>query len=595
MSRRWIDAMIPWIVVPIGSIVYAVWWFMALCANGSHHEVTQLVWNEWVLRSLLPNGPDLLHATSLFYAITGMLVIASTLLFFTEPENGDYRKSDGGLSGVVGSIGLILVVACTLGFITGISDNAKDEGRGYASSTTFVVPPGTEPTALKALFDTKKNGDDKNCKWIGTHDVPSCIIEGAAPSSWTPRVASFTGAQLVLKKTSDGGASNTQFMDQSTTYLYGPGGTGKWTGIRTGKNNQPLRSVAEWDGIHAATTECKFEGPFALKRAFGGKWGNNLNDLLAKRYPTLFYSEDDLWGYCQNSDKKDAKGIALREPIVVVPVTRQIGLGQRTVLRPAGVLIIRGDNGTINIQHKTSVKPGELPGPVYAMSLAAKQRDMIQWAAGEKRRNRSGFGYDLSTNASQAGNLSEYLLRAPDGRLYWVTPLTPRSSDADNFTALSVTPADMVSDGQLNTQLVYALPDDDRHIVKLDDLRSRVNNAMKEENPAFFTGNDADRGEIVEFLPISATTWQAFGLQNGRVRYLIKVPIDNSLAPGDPVLKPTITDLDAAAAASKAVPTDGKPVISACMVEPKTMTRRQALDCLQELSSRLNMLEQTKK
>jgi hypothetical protein len=184
------------------------------------------------------------------------------------------------------------------------------------------------------------------------------------------------------------------------------------------------------------------------------------------------------------------------------------------------------------------VRPGDLPGPAYPITLVAKQRAMATWAAGERFHDRGGFGFEPTTASTQLGNASEFLLRSrDDGRLYRVSPLTSRGSDSQQFVAYSVTEADTVTDGVLNTQRVYVLNDGDPRIVTITRMENRIKTFLSAD-PGFYPAG----GKVVEFLPLDATTWQAYGEVNGTVKYVFMVPLDESkrisavnLADGAPV------------------------------------------------------------
>jgi hypothetical protein len=454
----------------------------------------------------------------------------------------------------------------------------------YDRSVEFVVanPQGTMPTALNELLldsGTHPNSDG-DCAYLRTGDVPACITQGELPDTWVPRNASAKAASIMLEKASKG-ASNTTVLDDSLTYLYE--NDGEWTAIRDGKNAQPTDRIEVWDGKNNVTS-CTFSGPYAIKGAFGGSWSNNLKSTVAKAYPSLFSDMKDAWGYC-NGD----------EPIVVLPVTEQIGYGNRTVMTDGGALTIRGNHGGISItwiQHPTygtDLSKGELPGPSYPLTLVRAARTSANWSAGRKSHNRDGFGFEPTNDAAQYGNVSEYLLKnAQTGELDWVTPLTPRSSDSQQFSAWSVTPAGYSNAGELNQTKIYVMDDNDPRQVNIQKMKSNANNALSQLNPGFFSTNAG--GEIVEFLPINATTWQAYGELKGQVIYRIDVPINVNVMPTvyslqtDPSATPSGTPGSGGATTT--------PATGGCGAAPGTMTTAQLQVCinaeLAELAKRAN-------
>jgi hypothetical protein len=127
--------------------------------------------------------------------------------------------------------------------------------------------------------------------------------------------------------------------------------------------------VAEWNGT--TVTSCDFSGQYAIDRSFDASGDSDLNDLLAETYPGLRWSESDVWGYCDGT-----------EPIVVIPMTRQIYVGNRTVVTAGGVVTVKGNYGQTQLSYTASVQPGVLPGPVYPASLVSTQLDQASWAGG---------------------------------------------------------------------------------------------------------------------------------------------------------------------------------------------------------------------
>lgn len=279
-----------------------------------------------------------------------------------------------------------------------------------------------------------------------------------------------------------------------------------------------------------------------------------------------------MWGYCDGD-----------EPIIVIPGVTMTGYGMRTVDKAAGVVTVRGSkSGQPVIDHLANVKPGQLPGPVYPQSLVNNQRDSLDWAAGYWATINEHFGFETTNVASQAGNSSNYLLKSEaDGRLYWVTPLRPQSTDSQTLIAYSVTPADEITTGVLNPQTVYVLNENDPRVVNLDDLQARVTSSVSEANPGFFTSDNP--GRIVEFLPVSDAQWQAFAEVNGRVKYRIDIDVNARI-------NPKVFDIDSGMETGSSTPaTPSTPSGGGVSCDaPSSLTDAQLADCLVSLSRELS-------
>jgi hypothetical protein len=577
-TRNWVAS----IAAAVLALTALIWWLVGYKED---------VWNVFVramtrkffVREMFPSWNPL-HWTPFTYLLlvfvfAGLIALASWRFKKPEPkqpndysyrsyrdEKGKWVRRTSTVSRVT-ALGLAALMAFSVLYaITGWWNNDKDGARSYLGATTYYVDnPAKLPSSLNPLTKgaTQVNGD--GCLFSNPHDVPNCIKQGTLPDDWDTRSASMTGASIVMSRTS-GSVPNTDIMDETLTYLYAQDGSGTWSAVRNGTNKQPLNGVVTWDGTNAAQA-CTFTGQYALNVAFGGNWGQNLDDTLAREYPGLLYTHDDMWGYCRGTG-----AISSREPVVVMPVTEQQSYGRRTTARAAGVLIITGSpTGEPKIEHRSSVKAGDLPGPSYPITLVAQQRDMLQWSAGRGNKNRLNFGYEPSNVASQAGNNSEYLLRdRTSGRLFWVTPLTPRGSASQLLISYSITSADETSTGGLNPQRVYVLSDNDPRIVNMDDMQARVSQAIRDQSPGFFTGDQP--GKISEFLPVTTTKWQAFAELNGRVVARIEVPSDSRI-------KPTVESLDGSSTEA--------PTTATCTQDQKTLDKKQLSDCIAQFAREL--------
>lgn len=557
----------------LAGIVFGLWFGVGYYSD-SWNLLIRWMWHKFVVRQFFPGLFTWTPLTIFFVSliVAGVAPFAYWRLYKLQPEDKGYRSYETtyglarrGKRAFVASMALALV--SVLGFVTFVVaawHNDKYEAQAYSAETEFVVEdPSKMPISLQTLVPSERphEGAPDGCAFRLIHDVPSCVTTGTLPSTWNARLASATGADIRMSSAS-AAVSNTTVMKDASAYLYNEDGSGAWTAIRNGINRQPAFGAVVLTGGGNQVETCRFDGVNKLNYAFDGNWGQNLDDEIADRFPHLMFEHDDMWSYCEGSGTVDS-----RKPVIVVPVSKQVAYGFRTVLKPAGVLIITGSpSGDVVIQHKENIKPGELPGPVYPLTITAKQREMVKWAAGRANMNRLNFGFQPIEVASQADNSSEFLLRDPNTkRLFWVTPMSSRGTTSEMVVAYSITPADEVSSGVLNRQKVYVLPDNDKRIVDFARLRARVGDAIRDTAPGFFTGQNP--GRITEFLPVDGMTWQAYAEIGGLVKYRIQLSADGES-------RPILQQLTESGTAETAL---------TCQKDPKSLTVAELVSCLNTL------------
>jgi hypothetical protein len=234
----------------------------------------------------------------------------------------------------------------------------------------------------------------------------------------------------------------------------------------------------------------------------GGWFGFSLMRAVARVDAGVAYQADDVWAYCDSDDVAH----------LVVPVTRYAGFPESHRV-PAGVVIFDGDGARL----ATDVEPGDLPGPVYPMSLAAAQRASTVAADGWWSKFRNRAGYETTTGTADeadesagegedaadqpdATNPSELLLARASGRGWdYVTALTPRGASS-SVIAVATVRADSVSAGQLNDVDLFVL---DEARMGNRALAQDVESKFPELN---WRGNDLT---VKEVLPTSAGVWTA--------------------------------------------------------------------------------------
>lgn len=437
----------------------------------------------------------------------------------------------------------------------------KNVARYYNTATSFYVPNvNAPPSSMEALFKgaTKNNGSD--CIYTSPADVLNCIKQGSLPlSGFAARPSSLTGAIAVMQRTS-GTTQNVDLMENTVTYLNGNGKDGVWSGIRDGQGSfQPTEGVVEWRGV-GNPTECTFGGNDQFKMAFGGTKKNSLTNYIASKYPALIYNQDDMWGYCNSA----------KQPVIVIPVVEQTRYLSNTVNAPAGVLVVTGsETGTPTLTYQPHA--AGLPGPVYAMSMAAAQRENSDWAAGRANKNRGLFGFAPTSSLAQNGNDSEYLLRSnADGHYYWVTPLTLASSQSQLFIAYSLVRADTVTAGKLNPLSIYVLAKNDQRIVNVDNMEATAKYFVQQQDPGFFSGG----GSLIEYTPTSGDQFRAFGEINGRVVYRLDISAGNHV-------QPNLVTLENYNGNGTNTTSKGGPSNAFCGKSPAQLTQPQIVACAQ--------------
>ncbi|MGW7584169.1 hypothetical protein ACWGKU_25035 [Kitasatospora sp. NPDC054768] len=581
-------------VVRRGLTALAVWWLwmplVALLVRLVKHTVFGGFGQQdqsYVLlieREFLPHG-GVLDAAPLFWlwVAIGLCGTVGVVAYVAQESGAGY----GGWRVRLALAAVLLAVAGSLVRTgTGLWDDDKDAGRFYAAATVLDVPAGGAGTPRSVLPVTEhtRAGDGTRCDLVGTADVPACVKTAPMPDfDFEARTASYAAATKALTD-SAGLTSGVHLMGHSLHYLpdASPGG-GVWTAVLDGSGEQPMEGVAVWDGRSNSVTTCAFRGEHAFGRAFAGTGAVSLRNLLAERFPDLVHSDQDIWGYCDGTDPRTA------QPVVVISVARQTGWRQRTVLEPAGVLVLRGSpDGRPSVTYRADVAPGELPGAVYPASVVRSQIHEIQWLGGRGAKDDRGFGYAHTSASTNAVNPGEFLLRSrADGHLYYVTPLVPRESSSQLVVAFAVLQADRVGGG-LNDLHVYVRGDDSPS-VNLDVLASRMVSYMAQQTSITISAGQG--GALQEIVPFGRDMWRGFVDFNGQTQDYIDLSGDATVTPNLVSLSGDITapggrPAPAPAPAPTAAPTPAAPA-AGCGGDPGQLTTGQLASCVAELSKAL--------
>ncbi len=399
------------------------------------------------------------------------------------------------------------VVVCIGMIVSAFTTDSKLEAAPFVRSVSIEYADKKAPPRILARLLEKQ------------HDVGPAKIVSGKPTSYLAsgfeeRSASLAGAQRIMSERATG-SSKADILDETYAYISSREGKGKWTAIRDGEGRRiRIDSIVEWDGDAEQVHQCRFEGKNRLDAAITGNFANSLSDRIREQVgANVYWDISDVYGYCDSGDN----------PVVVMPVKTDRWNGARSIEVPAGVILVRGsDSGSPTVVYKRSVKAGEIPGPVYPISVASKQREMVNWAAGRKWQNNDAFGFEPVDIDANAENPADYNLRSQeDGWMYFVTPLTAKGTRSQVIQALSFVPSDTVSYGKLNAIRVQVHGDEDDKVLTEQDLERRARDILRKLDPAFL--NEGQKGRLEEFIPGKDGNWVVFATQSGQPRYLLRI------------------------------------------------------------------------
>ncbi|MBT0768328.1 hypothetical protein KIH74_05300 [Kineosporia sp. J2-2] len=338
--------------------------------------------------------------------------------------------------------------------------------------------------------------------WGGYHRAQqlseSIEITGGAQPEYEWRTPWVVAANSVVSRA---GSVVGTFDEDATTFL-----------PATGAYVTPVRArgwikgfnqiVVQTPGENTVGT-CDFDAQVPVAR---GWFQYNLRRALSFVGGDLMADPQDVWAYCDGD-----KGV------MVVPVTRYAGFPEQHPV-PGGVVLFDGHSAVL---HK-DVKAGELPGPVYPISLAARQREASHALNGYLDRlfRRSGYETVESADGPDSGNESELLLRRTDGSGWdYVTALTPRGT-SKSVVAVATIAADEVHAGDLNRLTVHKLASARQGNVTLS-------NAIIAAFPQL--NWNANQLSLTEVVPTSNDTWTASITKSTTVTRLVEIAGDGSM------------------------------------------------------------------
>jgi hypothetical protein len=256
------------------------------------------------------------------------------------------------------------------------------------------------------------------------------------------------------------------------------------------------REILCLDPATGTTRSAKFTGNVG---SVEGAWSSKLADQVASVRRGMVFTPGDEYGYI--TDEGQAR--------LVVPV--QVGTGEwnRRYDVAGGVVVFEADGTRV---YKTQVNVGEIPGPVLPMAIAESVRRSVNTSEGfVKHRNprRSEASLEGTNMAEGTGatdpnaeNPSEFVL-VRNGRLYYVTPLTPYGQSQTVVAYLEVA-ADEVRSGEMPEAKLYRLAEPQASLQLIVQRVTSLYDADIEWMEANEATDASNKARIYEITPADA-------------------------------------------------------------------------------------------
>lgn len=166
--------------------------------------------------------------------------------------------------------------------------------------------------------------------------------------------------------------------------------------------------------------------PENMDKRLGNFWHqHNLGVDIAAQRPNAHYSKDDVYGYCDGDS-----------PVIVVPLWKYEGVWHVTKA-PAGIAVYTEDG--VKVYDEAETAKLDIQGPTYPRSLAEIQRSSINGSGTWGEWFGKSYGYETTEKDDEDANkdnTTEFTMISGDGKMDFVTPLTPRGS-SQSMTALA--------------------------------------------------------------------------------------------------------------------------------------------------------------
>ena len=297
----------------------------------------------------------------------------------------------------------------------------------------------------------------------------------------------------------------------------------------------------------ATAQTCKFSTSDADAR-LGGIFGSSLERKIAHIHRGYTITDSDAYGVCVDQDGK-------KTPLVIVPLKDHRGWFPAIEV-PAGVAVYNGLTGTVKVYD--DVKAGQLPGPVFPLSLAQDLRESTAAMGSfwDFMKNRSGYS-DTSRdeNDPNGENRSEFALATASSKSpAYVSPLTARRGSTA-ISAIGVVQAGSVTKGKFNAYTVH----------KLDEPR-KANSAVADRLKTDYSDlpDWASGLRIFEIAPVSQGEWVASMGREQNVAYRVRIKADGSSclenADGTKIRCGRSTNTNGNGPGMSLAPADGTPV-----------------------------------
>ena len=256
------------------------------------------------------------------------------------------------------------------------------------------------------------------------------------------------------------------------------------------------------DSGQSTAANCQFSAAGA--RRFNGPFWASLQRAIIRRAGPELIDQSDAYGICTPQG----------DPEIIVPLKTYRGV-IFTYQVPDGVAVIDKD---WNIAIVRDVAAGAYPGPVYPMSLAAKQREATAALGTWWDHVQGRVGYQPTSDNSEA-NVSEFNLQRADGSGDdFVTPLT-LVGQSQSINAVGVVPSNVNEAGQLNPYQVLTLSPP-RQANSAMDSRLRA-------DYGYLQGWAAGMS-VYEIVPTGADTWRATIGQPKAIMYYAEIDADGT-------------------------------------------------------------------
>lgn len=209
---------------------------------------------------------------------------------------------------------------------------------------------------------------------------------------------------------------------------------------------------------------------------------------------------------------------------VIVPVTELVGF-YPAVEVPAGVVVY--DTSNEDLELLEDVAAGDLPGPIYPISLAAKQREAMA-AYGDNASffnwMRGRMGYELSKEDGDpnGSNPAEIQLVTTDGRGAFVSPMAIRSkSGSTRIAAIADVSSEEVKAGEYNTLTLHTYASQERrptNAVVDDTIRAHYSELQQWANGL----------TVFEIVPTKDQEWVATLGYERAVTFRVRISADGT-------------------------------------------------------------------